>query len=334
MNEENATPAPASETPASATAAPAPAPSPEAAAPEAAPTSEKKNPLAAVKNAADRLPAKLFPSACSCAGGGVKCAVVLLVVAWLFRLSLVPQAVAVILLGLAALYLAVAAIRRAPADGKAPVAPIVVGVLALCAVVCPGSFRTGAGASADLEAAADQAKEMLADAQAQAGALAGGTAAEKPAKKPSAKDAAKARKDAERLVLDFVKAAARADFKATDGMIPKSLMQPSDLQTWGFLKEEIVGGMKVEDPSSIFLACAFDIFHHPTVDEQMAKAEEQLAGRFPGACLVVAKATAKLAKYEGKSFLVVFTVLPEDGKPKVVPVPNTDALQNVDPAGL
>ena len=338
MNEDPAT-SPSSEEirTAEAPVAESAAPTPEMPAPEESAPQKAKTPfLVRVKALADKLPANCFPAdgSCACHGRGWRAALVLLVLAWLFRLSLVPQAVAVILLGLGALYLALAAIRREPAGAKAPVAPVVVGVLALCAVVCPGSFRTGAGASADMQEAADQAQAMLADAQAQAGALAGGADAAKPSKKTSAKDAAKTRKAAEKLVLDFVAAAAKADFQMTDKMIPASLMQPNDLQTWGFLKQEIEGGMKVEDPSSIFLACTFEVFHHPKVDEQMAKAEEQLAAQFPGACIVVAKATPKLAKYEGKSFLVVFTVLSENGKPKVVPVPNAEALQGVDPKTL
>ena len=303
---------PAPETPA------AEAPAPETPAPEApAPEKKKIDILVRAKELADRMPATWFPSDGACPRRCVdwRIALVLLVVAWLFRLSLVPQAVAVILLGLGAFYLATAVVRKS-AGPKAPVAPVVVGVLALCAVVCPGSFRTGAGVSADMEAAA---------AQAQAALAAGGSVGTVPAK-PTAKESAKARKESEKLILDFVKAASKGDFKKCEKLV--FLGDSEAMLLWSGCKKEIEMGLALDDPAdatSLYLSADIVPFRHEFVDKKIEEMTAALANdpdqAAKGTVFVPFKLSSKKSPDNGNACVFAFFTLLDGNNRKVSPVP-------------
>ena len=320
MNEESANPTPTHASETHASEAPAPeTPAPETSAPEKNASEKKKiDILVRAKEFADRIPAKWFPTD---AAGPRRCidwrvALGLLVAAWLFRLSLVPQAVAVILLGLGAFYIAAAVVRKAVGP-KAPVAPVAVGVLALCAVVCPGSFRTGVGASAELAAAADQAREAIATAGGPIGAV--------PAKQ-SAKEVAKARKESEKMILDFVKAASKGDFKKCEKLVYRG--DSEAMLLWDGCKQEIEQGQALDDPTtatSLYLSANIVPFHHEIIDKKLEEMTESLtadpAQASKGTVFVPFKVSSKKSPDNGNACVFAFFTLLDGNSRKVSPVP-------------
>jgi hypothetical protein len=144
------------------------------------------------------------------------------------------------------------------------------------------------------------------------------------------KQAANAQKAAETVVMDFVKAAAQADFDTADKLV---FMGDNEVATfWMVMKQQIRDCKKAETeghlPDNIFMTFDFEAFHHPTLDDivktLLANAEGGLAAYgVSDFRMVVLKLTphAETVKEYGsdKRRLLYTVAVCKDGVWKVIP---------------
>lgn len=148
--------------------------------------------------------------------------------------------------------------------------------------------------------------------------------------KPSPeKQAANAQKEAEKVVMDFVKAVSNVDFDTAGKLVFQGDNEVTAF--WLAMKQGIRDSKKAEEasqqPDNIFLTFDFEVFHHPTLDDMLkqllANAEGGLAAYgVSDFRLVVLKLTPK-ARYAGElksqSRLLYTVAVCKDGAWKIIP---------------